>query len=202
MSNGSKASITCVVLVAVIAIATVYEFAQLGRDQSAARDHPQSSSPVNGPALTIEAGPTSTTGPPVVYRVRRGETLTSIAQRFGVTVAVIIFVNRLANPNRLTEGQTLLVPQKPPLQLVVTPAITTPGGSVRLKLTGTAPSQTVTFTIDSPAGPYVGPPHTASSEGTVTATYIPAPDAASGFIYNVTAKAGATVLAKASFRVG
>lgn len=50
--------------------------------------------------------------PPVTrtYVVQRGDTVWSIAARFGVTPWSIISLNNLANPNLIFVGQTLLIP--------------------------------------------------------------------------------------------
>jgi putative chitinase len=49
-------------------------------------------------------------GCPFCYRVRCGDTLSSIARRFGVTVRAIASANRIVNPNRIFTGQCLLIP--------------------------------------------------------------------------------------------
>jgi LysM repeat protein len=127
-------------------------------------------------SVTTATGPTtSTTAPVIAYHVKRGDTLTAIANHFGVPVSVIILRNQIANPDRLTEGQTLLIPPAPPIQLLVTPAKGEPGQSFDLKLIGAKPSESITFEIDSPNGKYKGHPHTASTAGLVTATYQTAP---------------------------
>lgn len=46
------------------------------------------------------------------YQVRNGDTLGKIAVRYGTTVAAIQSANRLASPNRLRIGQTLLIPPR------------------------------------------------------------------------------------------
>jgi LysM repeat protein len=45
-----------------------------------------------------------------VYVVQSGDTLYSIALRFGVTVADITAANNLSNPNLIYAGQVLWVP--------------------------------------------------------------------------------------------
>lgn len=47
--------------------------------------------------------------PPAVYTVRRGDTLTLIARRYGTTVARIVALNRLPDPDRIRTGQRLRV---------------------------------------------------------------------------------------------
>jgi len=46
----------------------------------------------------------------VTHRVQYGETLTSIASRYGTTVWTLAVLNNLANPNLIYAGQYLLVP--------------------------------------------------------------------------------------------
>lgn len=49
--------------------------------------------------------------PTITHMVQRGETLTSIARRYGVTVDAIAQANNITNPNRVNVGTTLLIPQ-------------------------------------------------------------------------------------------
>lgn len=52
---------------------------------------------------------------PTTYKVRRGDTLSAVARRFHLTVENLVAANKLANPNRIIEGQVLsLVPPPPP----------------------------------------------------------------------------------------
>jgi LysM repeat protein len=44
------------------------------------------------------------------YKVKRGDTLRSIAQRFGITKAAILAVNDLGNPPTVTPGDTINIP--------------------------------------------------------------------------------------------
>lgn len=44
------------------------------------------------------------------YTVQRGDSLFTIAQRFGTTVADLTAANNLTNPNNLQVGQTLIIP--------------------------------------------------------------------------------------------
>ena len=50
---------------------------------------------------------------PVIHVVQRGETLTGIARKYGVTVAAIVEANDLADPNRIYAGQRLVIPVGP-----------------------------------------------------------------------------------------
>jgi len=153
------------------------------------------------PATTTTTRPTTTTTAPLIsYRVQRGDTLTSVAKRFRTSPATIIFLNRLADPNHLTEGQTLLIPPPAALALRVTPAQGHVGEGFQLDLTGAKPAEAVVFEIDSPAGKYTGHPHLAADDGSVTATYIPSVGDPVG-TYQVIATGNLGTTARASFRV-
>jgi len=65
-----------------------------------------------------------------IYTVRRGDTLASIAYRYGTTVSAIARANGLANPNLLYPGQTLRISGG---SGAVTPAApAAPGGAKRI----------------------------------------------------------------------
>jgi stage VI sporulation protein D len=44
------------------------------------------------------------------YRVQSGDTLSSIAARFGVSVQALINANGITDPNSLSIGQVLVIP--------------------------------------------------------------------------------------------
>ena len=154
-------------------------------------------------ATTASTGttvPTTTTTPPIIYRVKRGDTLTTIAHHFRVAISAVVSANHVANPDRLTEGQTLRIPPAPPLKLVLTPSQGHAGQAFQLKLTGAIPSETIRFEIDSAASKYTGGPHTASADGAVTATYQTALAAPTG-IYTVTATGNLGSTVRAGLRI-
>jgi LysM repeat protein len=68
------------------------------------------------PTAAVEASvptvpPTETATPaPLVYTVKAGDTLSGIAQTYGVSVQDIVAVNNLANPDVLNIGQELIIP--------------------------------------------------------------------------------------------
>ena len=83
-----------------------------------------SSTPV--PTETASAAPSPTAGPSAaaterprpsptrearIHVVRRGDTLTSIAARYGVTVAAIRRANEIADPNLIVVGRKLVIPR-------------------------------------------------------------------------------------------
>lgn len=68
--------------------------------------------------IPVAAPPPAPPGPPTIppgareitYIVQPGDTLTSIAQRFGSSVTAIVRRNRITNPNFIQVGQTLIIP--------------------------------------------------------------------------------------------
>lgn len=66
------------------------------------------------PGLTQPTASTEVVNPlvaatPVIHVVQRGESLTIIANKYGVTVADILKANNIANPNRIYAGQELQI---------------------------------------------------------------------------------------------
>jgi LysM repeat protein len=91
-------------------------------------------------AATATAAPTSTTTPgnSRKYVVKSGDTLTAIADEFGVTVADLVAANKLTNVDVLSLGQELTIPGSP---LTPTPTLVPIPTSTRSTLpviTGTA----------------------------------------------------------------
>jgi LysM repeat protein len=141
---------------------------------------------------------TTTTTPHNTYRVKRGDTLTKIANHFRVSISAITARNHIANADQLHEGQTLVIPPAPPRKLIVSPHTGQPGQAFRLALTGAVPSETIKFEIDSPKSKYTGGPHTASTDGAVIATYQSAFSDPTG-VYNVTATGNRGTILRATF---
>lgn len=77
-------------------------------------DGEQTAPPVLPPLSTTSSTSTSTTTTTVVmlrtYEVQRGDSLFSIAQRFGVTMAALIELNEIDNPDRIEAGQVIKLP--------------------------------------------------------------------------------------------
>lgn len=148
---------------------------------------------------TTVAPTTTTAAPPITYQVKRGDSLTALAQFFGVTSAAVIAANHL-NGEQLTAGQVLQIPPRPPAQLVITPPDAPIGHAFKLKLAGAKAGEIVAFEIDTPdGGKYSGSPHIAAQGGSVTATY----QTASGDIagtYTVVATGDHGTSLRATFR--
>ncbi|HYN89146.1 MAG TPA: LysM peptidoglycan-binding domain-containing protein [Ardenticatenaceae bacterium] len=64
--------------------------------------------PTTSASATI--GPDTPRGP-IVYTVQAGDSLSAIADRFGVTLAELMVVNGIADPNMIYVGQKLHIPQ-------------------------------------------------------------------------------------------
>jgi membrane-bound lytic murein transglycosylase D len=68
--------------------------------------------PANERESVLVAGKDGKIGHPTPYRVRRGDTLWSIASRFRVSVASIMQANSLSSKHRLQIGQVLRIPRR------------------------------------------------------------------------------------------
>ena len=156
-----------------------------------------SSTTVPGNATTA----TTTAAEPISYTVKPGDSLSGIAHRFRVSADAILKANQLTNPDRLAEGQTLLIPPAVPVTLVVAPATVPPGGDAAITLTGALPAEKVTFRITTPSGAFTGPPHVATPDGKVTANYAPGAGDPTG-TYTIVASGGLGTTAQATFVVG
>ncbi|MFC0560120.1 LysM peptidoglycan-binding domain-containing protein [Halalkalibacter alkalisediminis] len=56
-----------------------------------------------------------------MHTVQPGETLWSIANRYGVTLQELMFLNAITNPNLVYIGQVLRIPRFPPTPVPPTP---------------------------------------------------------------------------------
>lgn len=74
----------------------------------------------------------------IIYVVRRGDTLSSIARRFDTTVAALMKLNGIKNPNRIYAGQRLRVPAPATGSETNPTRIRFPSGGVAATVTGTA----------------------------------------------------------------
>ena len=152
-------AVLCVVFRRVAALRPTNARAKARRDAAA-----------HHPTTTTVPPTTTTTGPPFLYQVKAGDSLSALAGKFRVAVSVIMARNHLTNADVLHDGQVLHIPSAPALALLIKPAQGRAGQAFRFALVGAVPSETITFTVVSPTGQDVGGPHT-TSDGTVNATY-------------------------------
>jgi LysM repeat protein len=73
-----------------------------------AQTTPGSGSPPSATPTEVAAPPE--TGETEIYVVKRGDSLSAIAARFGVTLARLLEINDLADPNLIYVGQRLIIP--------------------------------------------------------------------------------------------
>ena len=62
------------------------------------------------PTATPVAPKATPSGGSVVHTIQRGETLSQIAKKYGVTVQALVDANGLSNPNHIVVGQKLIIP--------------------------------------------------------------------------------------------
>ncbi len=75
----------------------------------------------------VQASSPSAGSGPAYYIVKKGDTVSSIAQRFGVTSRALMDANSIRNPNRIQIGQRLRIPAK---ASVATPTPRAPGAKM------------------------------------------------------------------------
>jgi LysM repeat protein len=145
--------------------------------------------PVPTPTSPPPAQPTAA---PIKYTVQPGDTLYGIALTFGVTVDDIVRANNIADPNSLSEGQVLTIPQRsaPP-----TPT-GTPGPPSSPTATPPPPPSATLPPLDAtpPQGPEVPDvvEETAVPAPTATTASEPGPDALAAPSALPTGEGGAT----------
>jgi len=66
--------------------------------------------PAPRPTATTQPVVPTSTPPQKTYVVKQGDTLSSIARQFGVTVDALAQINHIANPDQLQVGQKLIIP--------------------------------------------------------------------------------------------
>jgi LysM repeat protein len=94
--------------------------------------------------VQTEMPPTATpAGETAVHTIRRGETLSQIAQGYGVTIQAIMEANGLTDANRIITGQTLVIPEpgQVPPTAAAPPASTLPTQTPRPKPPTATPTQ-------------------------------------------------------------
>ena len=97
---------------------------------------------------------------PGVYRARSGETVYSVARRYGVDAYALITANDLAPPFDLYEGQRLAIPGAARRAVVAGPASPeTPSEGLATRPATASPGEAVAAALPRPAAPLPEPPH-------------------------------------------
>jgi LysM repeat protein len=117
---------------------------------------------VQRPLFAANQYQTADNSEPTTYVVQAGDTLSAIARRFETTVAVLLELNNLANPNVIYVGQTLVVR--------TSAATPTPGTTVPEATATSAPTATVAATPVITATATVTETPVVTATATVTAT--------------------------------
>jgi LysM repeat protein len=94
-------------------IAIVAASATLGALGACTSDSPSESTPRTAlPPLTTAAPTTAAPTTTIVqfYEIQRGDSLTGIADKFGVDLAQLIALNKIKDPNKIRAGQKLRMP--------------------------------------------------------------------------------------------
>jgi LysM repeat protein len=144
---------------------------------------------------------TAAARPALRYTVAGGDTLTAIAARFHVPAGTIATTNHLGALDSIVPGQVLVIPPPAPATLTIRPGEGTAGDTFAFVLTGAKPGETVLFEILHPDGTkFIGSPHTAGSDGSVTATYSTPFDAQAG-PYKVLAAGNQGTVVYTTFRI-
>lgn len=112
--------------------------------------------PITPPPITPSPPPQDT----IIYIVRWGDTLSSIAYRYGTTVQIILQYNYIPNPNLIYPGQQLLIPVAGNPPPVTPPPVTPPPGTPP----PVTPPPGVTPTPTPPTPPPPTPPSSANTQ--------------------------------------
>lgn len=90
---------------------------------------PVAASPDTPPTATPTATSTPTPDPRVLYTVRSGDTVWTIAARHGIDVEALVAVNRISDPSLLRVGDVLVIPVTPTATFTPTTRTPTPTAS-------------------------------------------------------------------------
>ncbi|HLQ09840.1 MAG TPA: transglycosylase SLT domain-containing protein [Steroidobacteraceae bacterium] len=88
---------------------------------------------------------------PPHYRVQRGDTLASVAQRYGVTAETLARLNHVRTSTRLHAGRTITVPETAPV-MVAAAAVPAPAAPAPAPPAATAATPPVALALPSPGG--------------------------------------------------
>lgn len=167
-SSGCRPTAIAVGVLLLVALIAIAILIGSGGGGDSSGDRAQSK---NGQSRNEASTTTTTVRPPFTYTVKAGDTLIALATFFSVSTDEVVAANPGLDPDRLVEGQQILIPSPRPVELVIRPRRPKVGGSVRIELRGAREFENIRFEIQRPTGPYVGPPHAAAADGLVTTSY-------------------------------
>ncbi|ABA22803.1 Peptidoglycan-binding LysM [Trichormus variabilis ATCC 29413] len=127
--------------------------------------------PINIPVQPLTETSASTAN---TYEVKPGDTLAAIASRYNTSVAELVKVNNLSNPNQLKISQQLIIPGRANNIIAQAPAIIS-SNSVQYPSTPTVPNFPVDTARVNPSLPVVQPPAIANNDSVPIA--VPTPGA-------------------------
>ena len=107
--------VTVVLILAMLTLACGGSNNTTSEDRPLGTDASEIQTPIPVPTQTAAPPTPAPTPEPFVYVVQNGDTLGSIAADFSISLDAIIAVNNLANPNILSVGQEVEIPQEAPI---------------------------------------------------------------------------------------
>lgn len=116
----------CLALVALTAALALAVVACGGSGGFDPRKVPTATLPAELPEPIIVSGTTVAGGGGRTYTAEAGDTLSAIADQFGVTVEELMEANGITDPTSLEIGQVLVIPGQPPVGPFPTPGFPTP----------------------------------------------------------------------------
>ncbi|WP_338421199.1 peptidoglycan DD-metalloendopeptidase family protein [Nostoc parmelioides] len=116
--------------------------------------------PINIPVQPLTETPASTAN---TYEVKPGDTLAAIASRYNTSVAELVKVNNLSDPNQLKISQQLIIPGRANNTIAQAPVIIS-SNSVQYPSTPTVPHIPVDAARVNPSLPVVQPPVVANND--------------------------------------
>ncbi len=110
-------------VVTLLGVGAAFVLGACGGDDEPDADETLPAMQTTAPPFTTAAPPTTTQ--PRFHEVKSGDTLTAIAETYGLPVEAIMIENNLTDPNRIVVGQVLILPLVADVTTTTTAAVTT-----------------------------------------------------------------------------
>jgi murein DD-endopeptidase MepM/ murein hydrolase activator NlpD len=94
-------------------------------------------------AISIRASPP--TQEPTVYVIQRGDTIHSIARRYGISIQALVAVNSIADPDLIYAGQRLIIPIKTSVEFLDVPSQVKQGQTLVVRVQTDKPMRLIGF---------------------------------------------------------